>query len=111
MSRHSAKLDNLLKYLTAAILLVIPLYPKFPLINIPGTYVSIRFEDFVIALGGLVLVKLIYSDYRNFFIKRSKNSIVSLYYCFNRIVATIIFRIKNICIFLFSSFWFSAYYY
>jgi len=76
MSRHSAKLDNLLKYLTAAILLVIPLYPKFPLINIPGTYVSIRFEDFVIALGGLVLVKLIYSDYRNFFAQKINKAIM-----------------------------------
>lgn len=27
----------------------IPLYPKFPLFNIPGTYVAIRLEDFLIA--------------------------------------------------------------
>ena len=76
MSRHSVKLDNLLKYLTAAILLVIPLYPKFPFINIPGTYVSIRFEDFVIALAGLVLIKLIINDYHNFFNQKINKAII-----------------------------------
>lgn len=28
----------------------IPLYPKFPLINIPGTYVAVRLEDFIVAV-------------------------------------------------------------
>jgi hypothetical protein len=28
----------------------IPLYPKFPLLNVPGTFVAIRIEDFLIAL-------------------------------------------------------------
>lgn len=28
----------------------IPLYPKFPLFNVPGTYVAIRLEDFLIAV-------------------------------------------------------------
>lgn len=36
------------------ILLAIPLYPKFPLFNIPGTYVAVRAEDFVLAALGLV---------------------------------------------------------
>ena len=30
------------------LLLFIPIYPKFPLFNIPGTYVAIRIEDFVV---------------------------------------------------------------
>lgn len=33
------------------ILVFIPLYPKFPLFNIPLTYVAIRLEDLFIALG------------------------------------------------------------
>lgn len=33
------------------ILIFIPLYPKFPLVNIPLTYVAIRLEDIFIALG------------------------------------------------------------
>lgn len=34
-----------------AILVFIPLYPKFPLVNVPLTYVAIRLEDVLIALG------------------------------------------------------------
>lgn len=30
------------------LLIFIPIYPKFPLFNVPGTYVAIRIEDFVI---------------------------------------------------------------
>lgn len=47
--------EKVLKYGTAALLLVVPLYPKFPLFNIPGTYVAIRLEDFLIAFLALSL--------------------------------------------------------
>ncbi len=40
---------NFTKYALAAVLLAIPLYPKFPFIFVPGTYVAIRLEDFLIA--------------------------------------------------------------
>ncbi len=36
------------------ILILIPLYPKFPFIRIPDTYISIRLEDFLIALLTLI---------------------------------------------------------
>lgn len=39
---------NFLKNLITALLIVVPLYPKFPAIRIPGIYVSIRLEDFLI---------------------------------------------------------------
>lgn len=42
------------KYFGALLLLAIPLYPKFPLVSVPGTYVSIRLEDFLLA-GYLVI--------------------------------------------------------
>lgn len=32
------------------LLLAVPLYPKFPLFNVPGTYVAVRAEDFLIAI-------------------------------------------------------------
>lgn len=48
---------SILKYGVASLLIVIPLYPKFPLFQIPGSYVSIRLEDFLIA--GVALVWLI----------------------------------------------------
>ena len=46
---------SLLKYLTAAIFVFIPLYPKFPLFFLPGSAVAIRAEDFLIATTAIVL--------------------------------------------------------
>lgn len=40
--------DNLI-YLVVLILLVIPLYPKFPLVGVGGTFVAVRLEDLLIA--------------------------------------------------------------
>lgn len=42
-------LDSLYKFGIAAILIFIPLYPKFPMFTVPFTYVQIRAEDFLIA--------------------------------------------------------------
>lgn len=47
--------DNLPKYLLAAILIIVPLFPKFPLISVPGTYVAIRFEDLLLLILGIVV--------------------------------------------------------
>src|SRR5688572_2991931 len=41
-------LETVSKFLIAAVLIIVPLYPKFPFINIPGTYVAIRFEDILL---------------------------------------------------------------
>jgi hypothetical protein len=53
MQRLIQKILNLLnkpfKYLVAALLILVPLYPKFPFIRIPGIYVSVRIEDFLVA--------------------------------------------------------------
>jgi hypothetical protein len=46
---------NIPKYLLGAVLVIVPLFPKFPLISIPGTYVAIRFEDLLLLLTGLVV--------------------------------------------------------
>lgn len=45
---------NFLKNLITALLIVVPLYPKFPAIRIPGIYVSIRLEDFLILFALLI---------------------------------------------------------
>lgn len=58
-------------WLLLLLLFVVPLYPKFPLLGIGGTFVSIRIEDFVI---GLVLLLCILSNIRNKF-KIFKNPI------------------------------------
>lgn len=54
--RKLLKSSETTKYLVAAILLAVPLYPKFPFIRVPGTFVSIRLEDFLLAavLGVLI---------------------------------------------------------
>ena len=53
-------LNSLYKYAVAALFIFIPLYPKFPLFNVPGTYVAIRAEDFFIGVVfGLLVLKII----------------------------------------------------
>jgi hypothetical protein len=48
--------------------MVIPLYPKFPLIRIPDTYVAIRLEYFVLVVSAIVLL-YIYRDNLSWFVK------------------------------------------
>lgn len=45
---------NIFRPIIAIIILFIPLYPKFPLTNVDGTYVAIRLDDIVIALTILI---------------------------------------------------------
>ena len=52
-------LNKVLRYLVAASIITIPLYPKFPFLTIPGTYVAVRLEDFLLAvLAVITLVKI-----------------------------------------------------
>src|SRR3989344_5675236 len=58
-NKHSTILDHLLKIGITILLIAIPLYPKFPLINLTDTYVAIRLEDFLIAIITLLwLIKI-----------------------------------------------------
>lgn len=50
MVKFSLKSEKLLFWLTLGLMVFIPLYPKFPLLNIPKTYVAIRVEDILIAV-------------------------------------------------------------
>src|SRR3989344_7163772 len=43
-------MKNLLKYLVGAVIIAVPLYPKFPFLQIPFVSVSVRLEDFLILL-------------------------------------------------------------
>lgn len=69
LQKYMRKLLNLSekisKYLVAAVLIIVPLLPKFPLINVPGTYVAIRFEDLLMLLLGLILIPKFILDYKN----------------------------------------------
>ena len=53
MQKFTKIFNKSFKFLVAALIIIVPLYPKFPLIQIPGTYVSIRFEDFLLAVTAL----------------------------------------------------------
>lgn len=60
MQKLLQKLDRLLVYLVATILLAIPLFPKFPFIEVPGTFVSIRLEDFLLFASAAVWLAVNY---------------------------------------------------
>jgi hypothetical protein len=55
------------KYLLGAILIIVPLFPKFPLFSVPGTYVAIRFEDLLLLLMGIIVLIKILGNPKNFF--------------------------------------------
>ena len=68
-NKNNGPLNQIAKYLIAALIVIVPLYPKFPFVQIPGTYVSIRFEDFLLAITALFTfikiapnIKRIFSD-------------------------------------------------
>ena len=50
------ELNSLFKYVGAAILIFIPLYPKFPLFFLPGSSVAVRVEDILIAVAVMLLL-------------------------------------------------------
>jgi hypothetical protein len=47
--------NHILSFLTICFIIFIPLYPKFPLIDIENTYISIRMEDFLTVIMTLAL--------------------------------------------------------
>src|SRR5258706_873861 len=54
------------KYLIAAVLIIVPLFPKFPLINVPGTYVAIRFEDILLLLLAVATLVRVIPNLKSF---------------------------------------------
>lgn len=56
--------QRIVKYLLAATLIIVPLLPKFPLINVPGTYVAIRFEDLILLALAIILIPKIILDFK-----------------------------------------------
>ncbi len=78
---HSPSLDSLLKYTFTTLLFFIPLYPKFPLANVPGTYVAIRSEDLIIAfLGAILFTGLLRPSIRYFFLSKLITRTILLFF-------------------------------
>lgn len=62
MQKLTYILQNLLFYLVLFLFVFIPLYPKFPLLNIKGTFVAVRAEDLIIGLTlGLWAIYLVFA--------------------------------------------------
>lgn len=66
MQRLSARFEKLLFWWVLILSIFIPLYPKFPLLNVPGTYVAIRLEDFLIAIAVGFWLVVIWPSIRKF---------------------------------------------
>src|SRR5436190_775937 len=59
---------NKLIYLAVLLLIFVPLYPKFPLLGVSGTFVAIRLEDILLAAVLAVLSLLAFKDkFKDFF--------------------------------------------
>ena len=67
MSKHLNWLNSFYKYLIIAMVLAVPIFPKFPFLRLPLTYVSIRLEDFLIAIIALITVVKIIPRLKDFF--------------------------------------------
>jgi hypothetical protein len=53
-------------FILVLLLIIIPLYPKFPFLDVPGTFVSVRLEDIVIALVvGVYVISQVLSRFKS----------------------------------------------
>lgn len=54
------KSEKLVFWLLVSLVVFIPLYPKFPLFNVPGTYVAVRLEDiFFLIVSGIWFLNIL----------------------------------------------------
>lgn len=81
MQKFLSIFNNLLFLLVLFLFVFIPLYPKFPLVNISGTFVAIRIEDLLIGLTvSLWGIYLILSGNLRSFLKDKLNSAILLFF-------------------------------
>lgn len=76
LDKNLHKLDGLLKFMVASALLAVPLFPKFPFIRIPGTFVSIRLEDFILLILGVLLAIYTLPYVRQFLLDKINRAIL-----------------------------------
>lgn len=81
MQKLTDLFQNILFYLSLFLFAFIPLYPKFPLFNVPGTFVAVRFEDLFISLAVFLwLVYLYLSGQVRSFFKDKLNLAILLFF-------------------------------
>jgi len=91
MSKLLRWLNSCFKYLVMGILVAVPLYPKFPFINIPFTYVAIRLEDFLMLVVAIVLAVLSIKELKLYWKNNMEKSVLlSLLIGFFSLVSAII---------------------
>lgn len=81
----------------AFLLFFIPVYPKFPLLAVPGTYVAVRLEDLLVALViGLWAVRKLWSSKRDFW-RDTLSQLFALYFLAGGLsVISALFVTKNV---------------
>ncbi len=81
MKKFTPILGNMLFYLVLFTFVFIPLYPKFPLFNVSGTFVAIRIEDILIGLTiSLWGLYLVLSNQLKAFLKDKLNLAILLFF-------------------------------
>jgi hypothetical protein len=65
ISMLSGKSDTVFKFLATLILVFVILYPKFPLLPLSKTFISIRLEDFIILISFLISLPFILINRKN----------------------------------------------
>ncbi len=81
MQKFLSLYRNILFFLILVLFVFIPLYPKFPLINISGTFVAIRLEDLIIALTvSLWGIYIVLSDQLRSYLKDKLNLAILLFF-------------------------------
>lgn len=88
MQKFITILNNSIFFLVTFLFAFIPLYPKFPLINVTGTFVAIRAEDFII--GFTVIIWAVYLGLSNQLrsLLKEKLSLAILLFFFIGVVST-----------------------
>lgn len=78
---------NILRPILAVLIMFIPLYPKFPMVSVKNTYVSIRLDDIVVASS--LLIFFLYQLKNKFPIFKSKITKLFIVYFLAIIASTI----------------------
>lgn len=81
MKKYLPIFEKILFLLVLFLFVFIPLYPKFPLVNITGTFVAIRLEDLIIGLAVSIWgIYLVLSNQLRSFLKDKLNQAILLFF-------------------------------
>ncbi len=81
MIKAIKNINSIIFFLCLFLFAFIPLYPKFPLVNIKGTFVAVRLEDFVIALTiGIFFIYHLYTKKVFKLLESKLNQAIALFF-------------------------------